>query len=122
MKYIRRRQIPQITTTTGETYKRVDIGCGNRIKYIMIEATQTNDFSVEINGVEITNSKVRYLTRENGIRFGFDGTSENQGRAILSFEDPYVDVNDSEGILTLSFIARTAEEAYDVTVIDVINI
>ena len=121
MQYIRRRKIPQIAGTG--TPVRTEVFCGYPVKYIIIRgANATDEFSIEINGVEIINCKIQTLRKENGIRYGFDGYAENLTLAVLSFEENYgTGMKYGTGIRQLTFVARSAQN-YNVTIVDVINI
>lgn len=121
MQYIRRRKIPQITGSADGV--RTEVFCGYPVKYIIIRGTNaTDEFSIEINGVEIINCEIQTLRRENGIRYGFDGLDENVNLAVLSFEENYgTGMKYGTGIRQLTFVARSVQ-AYNVTIVDLINI
>jgi hypothetical protein len=42
---------------------------------ISVDTDEDAEFAVEVNGIEIINCAMRNLTRENGIRKGFDATT-----------------------------------------------
>ena len=120
MQYLRRRKIPEFTYSNSP---RTEIFGGSPVKYIIIRADTSADFAVEINGVEIIDSNLDHLNKENAVRYGFDfSASENADRAILSFEEYNQNgINNTASIRQLTFVAKAAA-TYDLTVVDIINI
>ena len=116
---VKRRQIPTITRSGTDV--RTEIFGGLPIKYIIMNSTAAYEFAVEINGIEIVNYTIADLTKENGIRYGFDASTQNAGLAILSFEDEhFTDIVNTGAIRQLTFIAKT-NGTYDLTVVEVIG-
>ncbi len=122
MQYLRRRKIPEFTYSNSP---RTEIFGGSPVKYIIIRADTSADFAVEINGVEIIDSNLDHLNKENAVRYGFDFSStpgENLYCCILSFEEYNQNgINNTASIRQLTFVAKAAA-TYDLTVVDIINI
>ena len=93
------------------------------VKYLIIEGeAAAAEFAVKINGVQIINSTVQTLTKENGIRYGFDGVGgENTMLAVLSLETEHVtDVVNTRGIRQMTFVKKT-DHNFDITVAEEYN-
>jgi len=119
MKYIRRRQIPQLVSA-GASEERLEIYGGKPVKYLVIEGSAaTAEFAVEVNGVPIIDCIINTLTRENGIRYGFDGVGgDNAALAILSFEDEHLtDIVNTNSIRQLTFVKKS-DHNFDITVVE----
>ena len=89
---------------------RYEVYKGSSLKYLIISTSSDEDaeFAVEINGIEIINCAIRNLTRENGIRKGFDATTggENSQYAILPIEiNGDRGMSRSGGTMQITFIA-----------------
>ena len=122
MKYIRRRQIPQLVSA-GVSEESIEIYGGHPVKYLIIEGeAAAAEFAVKINGVQIINSTVQTLTLENGIRYGFDGVGgENTKLAVLSLETEHVtDIVNTRGIRQMTFVKKTDHD-FDITVVEEYN-
>ncbi len=89
MEVLRRKKFPPLPGSITLNI-RLDAYKGNSLKYMIISVDTDEDaeFAVEVNGIEIINCAMRNLTRENGIRKGFDATTggANSKYAILPFE------------------------------------
>jgi len=122
MKYIRRRQIPQLVSA-GANEERLEIYGGKPVKYLVIEGSAaTAEFAVEVNGVPIIDCTINTLARENGIRYGFDGVGgDNATLAILSFEDEHLtDIVNTNSIRQLTFVKKS-DHNFDITVVEELN-
>lgn len=89
MEVLRRKKFPAFPGSTTVNVRQ-EVYHGNSLKYMIISVNTDEDaeFAVEVNGTEIINCAIRNLTRENGIRKGFDATTGavNSKYAILPFE------------------------------------
>ena len=129
MEVLRRKMVGLLPGSTTQNL-RYEVYKGHSLKYMLISVNTDEDaeFAVEVNGIEIINCAIRNLTRENGIRKGFDATTGgvNSQYSILPIE-MYADKgmsrsSESMQVTFVSIADAGGANIFKVTVVYSVNI
>jgi len=130
MKLIKRRQLDNFDPTASTVDTEKELYDGHDIQFLFIDCNgdpvKVLDFAVEIDGIQLFNSSLSVLNKENALMYGFVNGTDNTDIGLLDIRNLLKTENGRikkpTSIKFIAFCATTTCTSVDVIIGEVIDI